>query len=150
MNKNNSEDTEISNSSANLLPQQPNKPESISVFSVIEAGNLPILQRIVHEEQINLSSHKDSNGWTALHYACWNGHAHIAKFLVEKECRMDIQEVSGFTPLHCACQKLQIHLIREILGLKDLDLRWDLKDKFGKIALDYASEEIKELVNSSN
>jgi hypothetical protein len=63
---------------------------------------------------------------------------------------MDIQEVSGFTPLHCACQKLQIHLIREILGLKDLDLRWDLKDKFGKIALDYASEEIKELVNSSN
>ncbi len=43
----------------------------------------------------------DEYGRTALHYACWNGHLEIVKYLVEdKKMDVNVTDISGFTPLH--------------------------------------------------
>ena len=47
---------------------------------------------------------KDNTGWTALHFACRNGHLNIAQYLIREEhCNPSCESNTGWTPLHFAC-----------------------------------------------
>jgi ankyrin repeat protein len=47
----------------------------------------------------------DSNGMTALHHACVNGHYEVAKLLLERNADKEIAYKPGLTPLYCACSE---------------------------------------------
>ena len=68
--------------------------------SAIERGDISELQRVLEETELDIGSEPlDSEGQTALHIACANGHLHIAQYLVnEKECSVMVEDVYGHDP----------------------------------------------------
>ena len=74
--------------------------ETSIIISACERGDLSELQRVLEESQLDIGSEPlDSEGQTALHIACANGHLHIAQYLVnEKECSVMVEDVYGHNP----------------------------------------------------
>ena len=70
------------------------------VISSCERGDLSELQRVLEASQFDIGSEPlDSEGQTALHIACVNGHLHIAQYLVnEKECSVMVEDVYRHNP----------------------------------------------------
>lgn len=52
-------------------------------------------------EGANLTS-ADSYGYTALMWACDNGHTHIAKLLIDEGAELNTTDQKGYTPLMMA------------------------------------------------
>lgn len=46
----------------------------------------------------------DSDLYTPLHRACYNGHIEVVEYLLESGAKIDSQTVDGWQPLHCACR----------------------------------------------
>lgn len=46
----------------------------------------------------------DSDLYTPLHRACYNGHTEVVEYLLESGARIDSQTIDGWQPLHCACR----------------------------------------------
>ncbi|CAI8021484.1 Ankyrin repeat domain-containing protein 49, partial [Geodia barretti] len=46
----------------------------------------------------------DSDLYTPLHRASYNGHLESAEYLLSRGARVDSLTVDGWTPLHCACR----------------------------------------------
>ena len=69
--------------------------------------------------------------------AAYNGHDTVIPLLLEADAQIDAQNDSGYTPLMYASIWGKEAAVRELLkGNPNLDL----KNKYGKTALDYARE----------
>ena len=45
-----------------------------------------------------------SNGYTALHYACWQNHTEITEILLQnKKINVNLQDIDGYSPFSAAC-----------------------------------------------
>ena len=46
----------------------------------------------------------DSDLYTPLHRACYNGHTEVVEYLLSNGAKIDAQTIDGWQPLHCACR----------------------------------------------
>ena len=65
---------------------------------------------------------KDSNGWTALHEACYYNRAEVVKVLLKRNPLINLQNLWGFTPLHLACRMGSIDCVKLLLATGQCDL----------------------------
>lgn len=77
----------------------------------------------------------DANGYTALHWAAFKGHAAMARHLIERGAPVNQQDKAGYTPLMLAC--LQDHPAVVAVLLK-AHVDPTIRSKEGLNAADYA------------
>jgi len=86
---------------------------------------------------------QDSEGWTALHWAFWNGQGDTvdektARLLLQcQDVALDLQDKRGMTALHWAAADGQEHIVKLLL---DGDAQIDLLDRDGLTPLALAVE----------
>ena len=70
---------------------------------------------------INTES-KNNDGWTALHYASYNGHLEIVKYLIET-CRVDTEarDNDGWTALHFASDHGHLEIVKYLTAACNVD-----------------------------
>jgi ankyrin repeat protein len=72
---------------------------------------------IEHGADLDVTDDDDDDalcdGWTPLHFACFNGYLPLAKLLIEHGADANVTDRNGATAFHTACQ--EGHL--EIVGL---------------------------------
>ena len=76
---------------------------------------------------------------TALHNAVIGGDERVVRDLISSGEQVDAQDVRHhFTPLHLACQKANVNIVKILL---DNGANTDLHDVFGATPIHYASTE---------
>ncbi len=103
-------------------------------------GNLPLVQNL-HKAGADL---KAAGGWTALHYAAYEGHAGVCRYLLEQEVDIDARAPNGSTPLMLAARQGHHEAVKLLLWeqadpkLTNQDgataLSWALKNKHAEVA----------------
>ena len=58
---------------------------------------------------------KDSNGWTALHYAAQNGDLESVKILIDKKANINSFSNNGRTPLHLASKMNRKYIVKYLI-----------------------------------
>ena len=84
------------------------------------------------------TSIKDSNGWTALHYACEFNDIESVKILVSQNSNLDDYSNNKRTPLHLAANNGFAEIVRYILESKG---SCNFKDHYGCIPLHLAAKQ---------
>ena len=77
------------------------------------------------QEDMSILTNKE-NGWNALHYSCFYGNEEMTETLI-KLFNPTAELINGltndgYTPLHLACIKGHINIIRTLLYLKEIDV----------------------------
>jgi len=89
-----------------------------------ENGDLQAMVRLVEEHGAEVVDSTDGSGYTALHWACWNGHVDVVHYLIDDQEVNINQRAQSFgqclTPLHMACIN-QHHEVIDILLAKGAD-----------------------------
>ena len=76
---------------------------------------------------------QDCRGWTALHYACYNGNMETARILLDlPSVKLNAQTKSGHTPLALACEEGQGDVVALLLSKGDIDV--NLRTKQTKVS----------------
>ena len=86
--------------------------------------DLEIAKLLLERKDIDVNT-RENNGWTALHWACYNGCQTIVDILLEKDTiDPNIREIEwGFTPLALACHFCcDIAIVRSLLSHPRTDL----------------------------
>ena len=84
------------------------------MLSAAKAGNT---ERFVSTlESVRNINFKDSDKWTALHFAAHGGHGDIIQVLLSKGASIDALEKDNWTPLHIAAQNGHADIVEVLLG----------------------------------
>lgn len=94
-------------------------------------GMLPEVKTLVNQKEVPVNR----SGWTALHYACTNGHLDIALFLLDKGAAVDAPSPNETTPIMMAIRAGNIQLVRLLLD-RGADIR--IRNQQGYSAIDVA------------
>ena len=86
----------------------------------------------------------DSFRWTALHRAAENGHEKIVKFLMEKDCDVNLATTFGGTALHRAAKNGHTRIAALLLGYRKILV--DVQDNYGGTALHRAARDGHKMV----
>jgi len=63
-------------------------------------------------------------GWSALHYAAWRGHADVCKFLLENGADIDARGPNGITPVMMAVRSGDLETVKWLVWeVADLSLK---------------------------
>ena len=65
---------------------------------------------------------RDSDGWTALHKACWNNRAEVVTVLLKHNPLINQQDRWEYTPMHDACGRGYIDCVKSLLATGQCDL----------------------------
>lgn len=104
----------------NLDVDQPNLSGETVLMMASLYGLLPEVKILVDQRAATINK----SGWTALHYACTNGHLQIAEFLLNKGAQVNALSDSDTTPLMMAVRSGNIQLVRLLLDRgADLQIR---------------------------
>jgi ankyrin repeat protein len=91
-------------------------PSPLSIHDLAEQGNLNQVKALI--EQGKASADEEDNKFMrrkVLHYAAESNQAEIVEFLLAQGAKVDIEDRSGFTPLHYALFKGHLHLSQLLL-----------------------------------
>jgi len=81
-------------------------------FLVLSKGEidsaLALFDTCYPQEIIN---EKDSDAWTALHWACHHGSAELVELLIKNGANINSQTIQGFSPLYVAVRQERLHLV---------------------------------------
>ncbi|XP_012271624.1 ankyrin repeat domain-containing protein 27-like isoform X2 [Orussus abietinus] len=86
-----------------VLSKEPPEPDNSKLCHPLCSCEL-CEQRVTGDPQLGLPTvhWRDDKGLTALHLACFYGHAVLVDFLLSKEANVNDIDADGATPLHCA------------------------------------------------
>ena len=102
-------------------------------------GKLSALQKLLgREPPWRINEAREEDGWTALHLACFWGHAACAKALIRAGAAVDLPDIEGRTALHMACLYDEPEAARLLLNAY-ADKTF-VAGNSGKTALDLAHE----------
>ena len=91
-------------SQLDLVPSGLNRSSRFSALHFVcdRLGDLTLLKVLTSRKcEVDV---KDSRGCTPLHYACFNGHIDLVKYLIlTLKCNPNVRDNDGKTPLHMAC-----------------------------------------------
>jgi len=87
-----------------------------------EKDKLEALKAIVDDCNGNVNN-LDSNGWSALHHACYIGDLESASVLIESGAKVNAYSNQQRTPLHLAALMNKVDLIKVIL-MSQAELEW--------------------------
>ncbi|EFA76072.1 hypothetical protein PPL_10651 [Heterostelium album PN500] len=73
-----------------------------SIFQFSKDGNKEEIVKLLKENSRELLFLKDAYEQTPLHIASFEGHTEIVAIFIKKGSKLDVQDKSGWTPLHCA------------------------------------------------
>ena len=66
---------------------------------------------------------RDSDGWTALHRACWNNHPDVVKIFTQQDgIDVNVQTNAKNTPLHGACWQGHLKCVQLLMATGQFDL----------------------------
>lgn len=82
--------------------QEP-KPEPELLLKSSEKGIIDHVVSILDKEP-SLVNCRDSDGYTPLHRASYNGHMNVVRVLLQRGADVDARTEDGWQPLHCACR----------------------------------------------
>ncbi|CAO3592270.1 unnamed protein product [Absidia cylindrospora] len=100
------------------------------------AGHFSVVHYLVLEAGASVS-HKDKDGWCALHNACSHGHLAMVQFLIAHSTTVDLKSKMDHTPLINAASKGHLSIVEHLISTANVDLFW--KNKFGESAYDAAA-----------
>ena len=140
---------------ANSVPSQQNNFSAANQVQLhqkfakaIKKGNTDAVKQMTAENPSIISS-IDPNGYTPLHNAAFYGRKQIVEHLIENGADINVTDSkNGFTPLHSAAtKKCNVGVVQALLA-KNADQT--LKDKYGKTALEYATQCKKKIKYKNN
>lgn len=73
------------------------------LLKAAEKGKTDVVLKIL-EKDASLITCKDSDGYSALHRASYNGHVEVVKTLLKHGADISSLTDSNWQPLHCACR----------------------------------------------
>lgn len=82
--------------------QEP-KPEPGLLLKSSEKGIIDHVVLILDKEP-SLVNCRDSDGYTPLHRACYNGRTNVVRVLLQRGADVAARTEDGWQPLHCACR----------------------------------------------
>ena len=82
--------------------QEP-KPEPELILKSSEKGIIDHVVSILDKEP-SLVNCRDSDGYTPLHRASYNGRTNVVRVLLQRGADVDARTEDGWQPLHCACR----------------------------------------------
>ena len=85
----------------------------------------------------SLSTVKDKDKFTLLHYACYNGWFRVTKVLIEKLYDPKAENVDGSTPLYFACRSGNLELVKYLINIYNCDPK--MSNKTGLVPLHNAA-----------
>lgn len=108
----------FANSISKLKSSRTNEPTHLSLCDLLcQSAALNQIQNVKEliESYPELINEKNSEGLTALHYACDRGNLEMVQFLVEEGANVNIQDSYGETPLHVAKIADELEIINYLL-----------------------------------
>ena len=108
----------------------------------VEYGHIALVKYLI-EELVCAPNQRDANGRVALHFAALKGFVEIAKYLLEIFCDVMIQDSSGSTPLHLACESGHEPIIELLLQQTDGASQVNCKDGKSNTPLQLAKKSSK-------
>ena len=104
------EDLKSSDSIAEPIPPvdsvlSSNDPKAIEDYflTCCEFGSIENLRKVL-EAKADIVKAKDSDGYTGLHRASYNGHVSVISELIQAGASVTAVTEDGWQPLHCACR----------------------------------------------
>ena len=89
---------------------------STSIFAASWEGDVEIVKAFLDAEPRQCSAaDPDSDDWTPLHYAAYQGHVGMIELLVSSNSNVNRGNLKGFTPLFYAAQQGHIEAVRLLL-----------------------------------
>lgn len=111
---------------------------------IASCNNFPEILEYLIQYGADFNKYRNDNHTTPLYEACGKGYEEIVDLLLKNDCNMNQPTTDLETPLMCAAKLGFKNIVAKLLK-KGADIY--LKDKFGKIVLDYAIQpEIIELL----
>jgi ankyrin repeat protein len=86
------------------------------LIEAAEENNLPEVRRLL---RAGADVNARKNGLTALHWAGWNGHVQVVQPFQEDGADIEATTISGFTPLHLACDQGHLAVVIQLLSPSD-------------------------------
>lgn len=97
------------------------------IMNAVKNNNLQQLKELLEQYDTYEIDSLGTNGWTALHYACLNGHSGIAHELVTTyKANVNLQNVDGWTPLHLASYKGYADIVMLLLSNPNTDINMNV------------------------
>ncbi|XP_060520610.1 ankyrin repeat domain-containing protein 49-like [Cylas formicarius] len=81
-------------------------PQGVNERKILEAcenGDLETVKGLINEDP-NLISVHDKDGYTPLHRACYGNHFKVAQYLIENGANVSSKTIMQWQPLHSCCQ----------------------------------------------
>lgn len=96
-------------------------PVDDSVHKMIRQGvNVKQIQKVV--KKMSHIDQTDSKGQSCLHLCASRGLNEIAKFFLRRGANVNLQDLRGFTPLHCACIEKHLETCLFLINTKGIDV----------------------------
>jgi ankyrin len=92
---------------------------SMPLHLAVKNGNEAVMRLLV-DQDADLNSHDEQNGFTALHLAAQNGFRSAAKFLLENGANVNALDKSKDTPLHMAASSSNEEVAASLLAHSDI------------------------------
>ena len=107
------------------------------LFEVSEAGDSDRVRELL-EAGADPDKYKSWTGWTALHYAAYNGHNEVVKTLIQAKCDVNMKNESGSTALHHATSNGHYEVV---IILLESGADPDIRMKGGQTPIDLTENE---------
>ena len=80
-------------------------------------GDHAEVKRLLERGDADTEAKTSESGFTALHWAAWNGHTEVIRLLVEHRANLEARNIDGYTPLMRAAINGRLDAITLLLTL---------------------------------